>query len=245
MATEGRRVSLDELRKELVLKIAAAQVNLDPSPHFIIDSVFDEDMYRAFLKNWPKYEMFKKLSETGRISYDTERFAVLFNKEHFANLPDEIRLFWASIWLHVINHADVQQAFVNRFQAFSGKSWLGEKEYFGDGLLISDRTTYRINPHTDMPHREVTVLYYMPEDKSQIKYGTSFYRPKDPKFECPKGLHHDRALFDEVTRLEFLPNRMMAFIRTNTSFHGVEPIEDEGVDRHLLIYNLRRVKKAA
>lgn len=245
MAEDGRRVNLDEVRRDLVRKIETAPMELSPSPHFIIDDVYDPDLYRGMLKNWPHIELFQKLSDMGRVSYDVERFAILFNKENFARLPENIGKFWGMIWDWVINHPEIQEAFVRRFEAVSGKSWLGAGAYFGDGLLISDRTTYRINPHTDMPHREVTVLYYMPEDESQIKYGTSFYRPKKAGFECPQGLHHDRDLFDEVVRLEFLPNRMMAFIRTNTSFHGVEPIEDEGVDRHLLIYNLRRVKKAA
>ena len=39
--------------------------------------------------------------------------------------------------------------------------------------------------------------------------------------------------------MPFLPNTMFAFVKTDHSFHGVEPIADPGVSRYLLLYDLR------
>jgi hypothetical protein len=39
--------------------------------------------------------------------------------------------------------------------------------------------------------------------------------------------------------MPFLPNTMFAFVKTDHSFHGVEPIADAGVSRYLLLYDLR------
>ena len=69
--------------------------------------------------------------------------------------------------------------------------------------------------------------------------GTSVYRPKDPAFTCWGGKHHAYEPFDKVATVEFLPNRMMAFPKTERSFHGVEPIKRENVNRPLLINNIR------
>jgi len=39
--------------------------------------------------------------------------------------------------------------------------------------------------------------------------------------------------------MPFLPNTMFAFVKTDHSFHGVEPIVDAGISRYLLLYDLR------
>jgi len=39
--------------------------------------------------------------------------------------------------------------------------------------------------------------------------------------------------------VEVLPNRQLAFPKTERSFHGVEAIERQGVNRPLLINNIR------
>ena len=69
------------------------------------------------------------------------------------------------------------------------------------------------------------------------------YRPKDPSFVCWGGPHHDYDKFDNVATVEFMPNRLLAFPKTERSFHGVEPIKRPNVDRPLLINNVRVLNK--
>jgi hypothetical protein len=108
-----------------------------------------------------------------------------------------------------------------------------------DALLVSDRTDYAIGPHTDAPHRLISFLFYMPDDERFRELGTSLYKHRDPGFWCPGGPHYPFENFNRVGTVEFLPNRLLMFVRTGKSFHGVEPIRRAGVDRRLLINNVR------
>jgi len=63
--------------------------------------------------------------------------------------------------------------------------------------------------------------------------------PKDPRFTCPGGPHYDFAQFRRVRTMEYLPNTLFAFMKTPDSFHGVEPITQPGVQRDLLLYDIK------
>jgi len=69
--------------------------------------------------------------------------------------------------------------------------------------------------------------------------GTSLYRHKDPSFFCPGGPHYEFKDFEKLTTVGFIPNRLLAFVRTGRSFHGVERIVHLEGDRRLLINNVR------
>jgi len=38
--------------------------------------------------------------------------------------------------------------------------------------------------------------------------------------------------------MEYLPNALFAFLKTDFSFHGVEPIRERDIERNLLLYNI-------
>src|SRR2546430_17727172 len=67
---------------------------------------------------------------------------------------------------------------------------------------------------------------------------TTLFRSK-PGFTCQGGPHYRFYGFERVATMPFLPNTMFAFVKTDHSFHGVEPIADPGVSRYLLLYDLR------
>lgn len=62
--------------------------------------------------------------------------------------------------------------------------------------------------------------------------------PKDPNFRCPGGPHYPHEGFERLKTLPFLPNSLFAFVKTDNSFHGVEPIGDANCRRWLLLYDL-------
>jgi hypothetical protein len=108
----------------------------------------------------------------------------------------------------------------------------------GDAMLVNDQTNYKIGPHTDAAHRLISFLFYMPADDSMRKLGTSIYRT-DPDFISWDGTHFPFDEFEHVETVEFLPNRLLVFPKTERSFHGVEKINELGVNRPLLINNVR------
>ena len=225
-------------------KIEACEVRTDPYPHVVIDGIFPEDYYDRMQAMFPEESELTPLSETGRTSGYQQRLVALFEDEHFERMEHARRAFWLdfSKWMYSKEFVSlVTRRFLpwcaNRLSEIDGRS--GRMRVRSDALLVSDRTQYAIGPHTDAPHRLISFLFYMPEDLRYRDLGTSVYRHKDPAFFCRGGPHHRFEDFDLLNTVEFIPNRLLAFVRTGRSFHGVEPVTRPDVDRRLLINNVR------
>jgi len=227
-------------------RIESTEVASEPFPHVVIDNVFPDSYYRRMLALFPGPDQMMPLGETGRVSQGAfqQRLTTLFNDEQFARLDPPRLAFWSEFasWLYSERFI---RAVVARFLPWCANRLAvlhdlnGGVDLRSDALLVSDRTRYAIGPHTDAPHRLVSFLFYMPEDDRYRSLGTSFYRHEDPGFVCPGGPHYEFDRFSRTGMVEFLPNRLLMFVRTGRSFHGVEEIREPGVDRRLLINNLR------
>jgi hypothetical protein len=211
----------------------------------VIDQIFPEDYYRRMLEMFPAENELIPLSETGRTGTGyKQRMVTLFNDEHFDRMDPRRRGFWSEFarWMYSDGFIDkVTRRFLpwcsNRLTEIHERK--GRMRVSSDALLVSDRTDYAIGPHTDAPHRLISFLFYLPEDRRYQDLGTSIYRHKDPDFTCPGGPHHKFEDFERLGTVEFIPNRLMCFVRTDRSFHGVETVSRQDVDRRLLINNVR------
>lgn len=236
--------------RHVLERVAKQEVQEHPFPYLVVDDVFPADYYAEMLAHFPTKDSLRPIAETGRVAQDSymERLVVLFTDDEFARMTDAQQRFWREFagWMYT-------DQFVNAFiQKFSGAleprierivAAEGALEVKGDALLVNDCSNYAIGPHTDTPARLVSFLFYLPRDASMRELGTSVYKPKDADFVCWGGRHHDYAGFDEVGTIDFLPNRLMAFPKTERSFHGVAPIVRPNVNRPLLINNIRLTNK--
>ncbi len=237
----GRRVL-----NHLLDRVAHTPTTQDPFPYLVVDDVFPRDYYAEMLAHFPGPDSLRPIGESARVPSDAykERGVVLFTDDEFARMTGEQQRFWRDFarWMY---SDQFLQCFVQKFAAdleprlrriIDAEQELKAR---GDALLVNDQTRYAIGPHTDAPHRLISFLFYLPRDASMRDLGTSIYRAKDPDFVCWGGPHHPFEPFDRVTTVDFLPNRLLAFPKTERSFHGVERIEREGVNRQLLINNIR------
>lgn len=215
-------------------RIAQAPVLREPFDHCVIDDAFPEDFYESIIDHWPEERSWRSLNESGRVSEDAyeERKVVLMNRDGYARLDPQRRAFWEQEVGGWLLGERFRTGVLEKFGRAAPRS-------SGDALIVSDRTRYAIGPHTDAPHRLVSLLFYLPEDATFSRFGTSFYVPRDPAFRCAGGPHHKFKHFRRVTTVEFVPNRLVVFPKTDRCFHGVEPVDLEGIDRRLLIYNVR------
>ena len=100
-----------------------------------------------------------------------------------------------------------------------------------------------IMPHTDTPSKLVSLLLYFPDQSWQNSYGgsTEFYRPKRRSHE--NNWANRSQPFSEMLLLErfnFVPNRLVGFVKSRNSYHGVSPIScPEGMTRDSLNINIR------
>lgn len=223
-------------------QIAAAPVRREPFAHCVIDGIFPPDFYEAIIDHWPEEESWEALAESGRVLGYAERMVVLMNDAGYARLGRAQREFWrdqVGAWLL---GPVLRERLLRKFAAdLEGTEFaVPAAKTAGDALIVSDRTHYAIGPHTDAPHRVVSLLFYLPEDATFSRFGTSFYQPLDAAFRCRGGPHHPFKLFRRTGTVEFVPNRLVVFPKTDRCFHGVETVDLPGIDRRLLIYNVRR-----
>ena len=235
------------VRDFVLRRIGAAPVVREPFPHCIVDGVFPAGFYEAILDHWPEESSWRALSESGRVSKGqySERLVLLMNDAEYGRLDEGRRRFWRDTVGSWLLGARLRTALLEKFApelAHSGFGALPE-ETAADALIVSDRTDYAIGPHTDAPHRVVSLLFYLPEDATFSRFGTSLYAPRDPDFRCKGGPHHPFGPFDRVKTVGFVPNRLVAFPKSDRCFHGVEPVDLPGIERRLLIYNVRRVSR--
>jgi len=238
-----------ETELEVLYKIGNAAVREYPYPHLYLPDVFPQDFYGEIRRNLPPQSALKTLGELGRVTGDgyPERGVLQMKKEDLAGLAAPQRDFWERMrtWLLGQRFADTMIA---KFAPYLVHR-LGELRNvrFGwEALIVRDRTRYSLGPHTDTPSKALSFLFYLPADDSMAHLGTSIYMPRDPAFLCPGGPHHPFDKFQRMRTMPYLPNSLFAFMKTANSFHGVEPIEEPGVQRDLLLYDVRaEVKQQA
>ena len=228
--------------------IAEAPVALDPTPHWYANEVFPADFYAELMARMPEPSKFKSITDMGWVHGDagteSERGVLEFSSEALGRLDPELAAFW---------HDVGQQFRSEQFALTMLRKFLPQiAERFGDEvgtmrfsatpMLLSDNGRYALGPHTDRAERVLAALFYMPHSPSNPELGTSLYLPKDPTFTCPGGPHHSFDKFQRVATMPYAPNTAFCFFKTDTSFHGVEPVPGNGQQRRLFSYILETAK---
>lgn len=227
----------------VVYQIANAPIRDYPFPHVYVENIFPSDFYANLRANWPDFGAFTSLADTGRVSKGAyrERFVLPFTPSDIASLPNDRRSFWSDFGEWIM--ADrFREKMIQKFEAYAKQRFGDDREYCefeSDALLVRDMTNFSIGPHSDAPHRLLSLLFYCPDDEAMKHLGTSIYVPLDPTFRCPGGPHHPHSKFQKVITMEYRPNTLFAFFKTDNSFHGVEPIREQRVQRDLLLYDVR------
>lgn len=230
-----------DAEEHVLYNIANAPVLRHPFPHFYVAQVFPEDFYRELRARLPDLPAYKRIDETGTVAKGRyqERFVCPVADAEEDEFQRGKGTFWSELNSWLMGDA-FARAILDKFHA-------GFVERFGEGVearvetdsrLVRDFTHYAISPHTDTPRKLVSLLFYLPADHSMRHLGTSIYVPKDPGLRCEGKLHHPFELFRKAATMEFRPNSLFAFFKTDRAFHGVDQIADEGVARDLLLYNI-------
>jgi hypothetical protein len=231
--------------EHVIYQVANAPMRRYPFPHIYVESVFPQDFYSALRKNWPTAANLVSLDSTGRVPKGAypERFIMPLRPSEVEKLPGEAREFWTGFAQWFLTGRFLS-ALVEKFDEHVHERFgsdIAKVRFTSESLVVRDHTNYKIGPHTDAPHRLLSLLFYCPDDDRRKHLGTTIYAPLDPTFTCPGGPHHPHSLFKKVATMEYRPNTLFAFFKTDHSFHGVEPIGDSGVLRDVLLYDIRVV----
>jgi hypothetical protein len=230
-----------DAENHVIYRIANAPLLAYPFPHFYVESVFPEDFYRDLRARLPEAAAYTRIDETGSVSkgaYQERSVCSLLDLEEREGTGDA-GSFWADLnsWLMSERFAHlVAGKFRDGIVARYGPD--AELNMHTDCRLVRDLTRYAISPHTDTPAKLVSLLFYLPPDGRLSHLGTSIYAPKDPDMQFKPASHLSFDAFKKVTTMPFKPNSLFGFLRTDRSFHGVDQINEEGVVRDLLLYNI-------
>ncbi|MDP1682152.1 MAG: hypothetical protein Q8L39_10325 [Burkholderiales bacterium] len=231
----------------VIYRVLNAPLNEYPYPHLYIENIFPFDFYQLLRENWPVANNFVSLANTGRVSSGDykERHVIRFTPSEIEKLQNGRQAFWKEMatWFLGKNFmVSLIDKFRPQIESRLGMS-IDHFSFQPDSLIVRDHSRYEIGPHTDLPHRLLSLLFYCPQDSSRAHLGTTIYTPIDKSFTCVGGPHYPFEMFEKVVTMEYKPNSLFAFLRTNNSFHGVEPIIEDEVERDLILYNIRVAKK--
>ena len=93
-----------------------------------------------------------------------------------------------------------------------------EKEW----MFTADSDGYGLDPHTDHPRKMITFLLYLSEPGGAPLPGTSVYAPLRP-LAAWDSYRVPRTEFSEAFRADHAEGIFLAFVKSDLSWHGVEP----------------------
>ena len=232
-------------------QIGNAPVLRYPFAHFFIQPIFPEEYFKTLRAQLPPTEWMSPMAETGVIkvvdgvkkkvvsqAYPGRYSADLANIEEraeAAGLPH----FWGDLGRWLMSDR-LRQLLLNKFhpdiaQRFGADAVLGTEI---DARLVRDFTNYAIGPHTDAPRKLVSLLFYLPADSALSHLGTSIFAHQDPSYRCEGKRHHGFDGFKKIASMPYVSNSLFVFFKTDYSFHGLDQIQDAGVQRDLILYNI-------
>jgi hypothetical protein len=229
-------------------RIANAPIREFPYPHLYVRDVFPADFYARLRANLPSEAHLRTLQSFGRVDqkYADTRLVLPLEPEHTARLEPGQRAFWDEVIGWLLGQS-FGQLMIAKFGAYLRHRFkdLAAQQFIDEAMLVRDKTTYALGPHTDSPQKVLSFLFYLPPDASMAHLGTSVYVPNDPQYACPGGPHHPFERFRRMLTMEYVPNALFAFMKTPRAFHGVEPITEANVQRDLLLYDVRVMEPQA
>ena len=239
--------ALDEtaIRAHVEAKLSAARRVDDPVPHLLVTDFFDAPFYRMLADAWPPAEIFKR-DKAGK-KYDLVPSAATADARGagYDRLPAGQRAVW-DFFVWTVNRRIVAPLLAQIFEPEIQARLQQVKDAFEAGLISypmagtrdwsyranAGRFMMRTNGHVLKPHVDsmpylLTVLHYFSDDAGDEPFGTTFYKPERPLdfLDCVKDgstQYFDEAGVgcEEVLRIPFRPNTLLAFPNTVGSAHG-------------------------
>ncbi len=213
-----------------------------PFPHIFVENIFTEKFYSKIQDNLLDLKEMTSMADLyNDKNYYKERMVLDFAmEESIQKVSKDKRDFWLSF--HKSMYQNLSHVLEVKFKKFLDMrfTYLENVSYTKRMQLVYDKKHYSLGPHTDHPSKVLSLLIYLPKDRSQISTGTSLYMPKDPELldkELPHK-HYPREDFLKVITMPYVPNSAFCFIKTNNSFHGVEALDMENTARWSIQYNL-------
>ncbi len=222
------------VKEHVMAQLRQVELETYPFPFIYVSNIFPDNFYQNLLSQLPDDRFYHQSSSqrtSNPYSLKARRRVNLAN-EDVEHLSEAQKAFWGEL-LQFFDSWEFQECFVSKFKPHLLRRYKRLQTKIRVELL-RDTTEYRISPHTDAPHKIFTLLFYLPRNHSLRHLGTSIYLPKTPGFVDEAGTQFDFNDFELYRKVDCLPKTLFCFMKTDCSFHGREPIVENGVQRDLL-----------
>ena len=208
---------LSNLENLVDSNIQSTSLNQFPFPYVYIENFLPNFFYSTLQSSIPDLRYFKVLGSKSDDSMQRikqgRNVCVVYNSAFkFSNIqqiPNKQYLIQVYSWFRTfVKPLLAQKLNVNLKQP-----------HIESFRFVCDTTGYEKKPHTDIPQKIMSVLLYM----SDCDQGTSILIPKEDGFKDQEGLDHSYDMFNTYFVTKFKPNNLLAFARTDNSFHCVRP----------------------
>lgn len=238
----------------LLLSKRVKDITYDPFCLFQVNDYLPPDMYQALFETFPGEQWFSQ-----RIEGDKR----LLNSTHHPKVVGDFcrkHPLWEQLFQFLGSEAFLRDLYaLVRLGLFRSRGLVSLRRWCHATSNGHTRAIMRepvamqfefsrlergsfVPPHTDDPKKLVSLLLYFPDPKWQENYGgsTQFYRTKNPAME--NNWDNRRVPFEDLVpfcRSQFIPNRLVVFLKSRNSYHGVQPIIcPEGMARTSLNINI-------
>jgi hypothetical protein len=233
-----------QLRLELLYSIKNTAVRRWPFEHFFGADCLPPSLVSGMHSHWPERQSLVSLADTKRASskYKDRLVVSLGDLRQRLGALSPGGVFWEAFGDAVQDDDFMMSVADWLWPSISSIRALPKKiELFSDCVLTEDFEGYNLGPHTDAPHRLVTLLWFLPQSTLQAAAGTSLYvpNPGTPALEAPSASHYCRSNFQRVFTAPFSPGACLGFVISPNSFHGVEPQQGLAGSRRQIQYSIR------
>lgn len=236
---------LNEAINHVVEQVSRTRIETEPFSHVVVDNVFPDSFYSEIQRHMMPDSGYQPLSDTGRVAKRYSRSRLCYAPTARDDTGPPQQRFWYEVfkafyapgfvkfWVALFR-SQIVERLANDPEL---SPLINEISFAPEMFLMRDVETYSLGPHTDSARKAISILVYLPPDDRSLHLGTSLYRPKDSGFRCKGGPHYGRQRFELVKTVDFKPNRIFAFPKTDACFHGVEPVPGR-MRRDLLLFDI-------
>jgi len=226
---------------KMIENINNTDVNSEPYQFFTLENIFPFEFYRYIISSLPEFDKWrwsdeKNMSEKKRLYFD-------FSRKELNSLSVEKKKLWSYFKSKLLTK-HFFYVIAKKFGKEINDRLLAARDTSRltmELMIRRDYTGYSLLPHTDHPDRVFTLMFYIPKDESLSEYGTVVYKPLNKDFVCDGLARHSTLIFEVAAKTKFLQNTGMCFLKSNKSFHGVDKILEDGIERDIIAITARLI----
>jgi len=209
-------VDMIELFEIIEQKISCASLVSKPFSFFEINELIPSGLYEELISNLPDIGSYKPLSHRETLLNGVPtRFEMPLS---FEDLHREVTQAFCNCPLA----GDLLEVFCSdAFVEVLLKKFGLSADLIPYPHLYRDQAGFKLPPHTDIEEKAITFGWYLPTDTSHVESGLKLYERVSEEVVSFK-------------RIDYVPNKAFAFMRSENSWHGAEHAPKSQYDRNSL-----------